>query len=168
MVSSICCHDTWSIESHSKVAHIAGRPRLHSRTTFVTTADSSGRNRTQNSNAAFFGLCRIIIQGLLTDEGSLRFFFMLGTWYSGFLKNNCTSFYPCECFEIADLPLSDSLFQWFNGISVSTMFKNTFQSGFLSILYSVGSKPLQIWDKKVIWQWAIETHDATCPVDDTW
>lgn len=30
------------------------------------------------------------------------------------------------------------------------MFKNTFQSGFLSILYSVGSKPLQIWDKKVI------------------
>ena len=28
------------------------------------------------------------------------------------------------------------------------MFKNTFQSGFLSILYSVGSKPLQIWDKK--------------------
>ncbi|RTG89697.1 uncharacterized protein DC041_0006954 [Schistosoma bovis] len=30
------------------------------------------------------------------------------------------------------------------------MFKNTFQSGFLSILYSVGSKPLQIWDKSVI------------------
>ncbi|XP_035482993.2 cilia- and flagella-associated protein 20-like isoform X1 [Scophthalmus maximus] len=30
------------------------------------------------------------------------------------------------------------------------MFKNTFQSGFLSILYSIGSKPLQIWDKKVI------------------
>ena len=30
------------------------------------------------------------------------------------------------------------------------MFKNTFQSGFLSILYSVGSKPLQIWDKKVM------------------
>jgi hypothetical protein len=28
------------------------------------------------------------------------------------------------------------------------MFKNTFQSGFLSILYSIGSKPLQIWDKK--------------------
>ena len=28
------------------------------------------------------------------------------------------------------------------------MFKNTFQSGFLSILYSVGSKPLLIWDKK--------------------
>lgn len=32
---------------------------------------------------------------------------------------------------------------------VPTMFRNTFQSGFLSILYSVGSKPLQIWDKKV-------------------
>jgi len=29
------------------------------------------------------------------------------------------------------------------------MFKNAFQSGFLSILYSIGSKPLQIWDKKV-------------------
>ncbi|KAL0538505.1 hypothetical protein IC582_022651 [Cucumis melo] len=29
------------------------------------------------------------------------------------------------------------------------MFKNTFQSGFLSILFSLGSKPLQIWDKEV-------------------
>lgn len=29
------------------------------------------------------------------------------------------------------------------------MFKNTFQSGFLSVLYSIGSKPLLIWDKKV-------------------
>ncbi|XP_065803863.1 cilia- and flagella-associated protein 20-like [Labrus bergylta] len=29
------------------------------------------------------------------------------------------------------------------------MFKNTLQSGFLSIFYSIGSKPLQIWDKKV-------------------
>jgi len=28
------------------------------------------------------------------------------------------------------------------------MFRNTFQSGFLSVLYSIGSKPLQIWDKK--------------------
>uniref|UniRef100_A0A0A0KV68 CFA20 domain-containing protein n=1 Tax=Cucumis sativus TaxID=3659 RepID=A0A0A0KV68_CUCSA len=28
------------------------------------------------------------------------------------------------------------------------MFKNTFQSGFLSILFSLGSKPLQIWDKE--------------------
>ena len=44
------------------------------------------------------------------------------------------------------------------------MFKNTFQSGFLSILYSIGSKPLQIWDKKVslrdMWstQRALFTH----------
>ena len=29
------------------------------------------------------------------------------------------------------------------------MFKNTFQSGFLSILYSIGSKPLQIWEREV-------------------
>lgn len=29
------------------------------------------------------------------------------------------------------------------------MFKNTYQSGFLSILYSIGSKPLQIWDKNI-------------------
>jgi hypothetical protein len=29
------------------------------------------------------------------------------------------------------------------------MFKNTFQSGFLSILYSIGSKPLQLWDAQV-------------------
>lgn len=27
------------------------------------------------------------------------------------------------------------------------MFTNAYQSGFLSILYSIGSKPLQIWDK---------------------
>eukprot|EP00435_Cladocopium_sp_Y103_P057085 s126_g19.t1 len=32
---------------------------------------------------------------------------------------------------------------------ICIMFKNTYQSGFLSILYSIGSKPLQIWDKKV-------------------
>merc|ERR1711916_326759 len=35
------------------------------------------------------------------------------------------------------------------GAQAAAMFKNTFQSGFLSILYSIGSKPLQIWDKKV-------------------
>lgn len=29
------------------------------------------------------------------------------------------------------------------------MFKNSYQSGFLSILYSIGSKPLQIWDQEV-------------------
>lgn len=28
------------------------------------------------------------------------------------------------------------------------MFKNSYQSGFLSILYSIGSKPLAIWDKQ--------------------
>lgn len=30
------------------------------------------------------------------------------------------------------------------------MFQNTYQSGFLSILYSIGSKPLQIWDNQVV------------------
>ena len=29
------------------------------------------------------------------------------------------------------------------------MFRNTFQSGFLSILYAIGSKPLQIWRKNI-------------------
>lgn len=29
------------------------------------------------------------------------------------------------------------------------MFKNTFQSGFLSVLYSIGSKPLQLWNTEV-------------------
>ncbi|VDK85732.1 unnamed protein product [Litomosoides sigmodontis] len=33
--------------------------------------------------------------------------------------------------------------------SSAQMFHNTFQSGLLSVLYSIGSKPLQIWDKKV-------------------
>jgi hypothetical protein len=28
------------------------------------------------------------------------------------------------------------------------MFRNAFQSGFLSVLYSIGSKPLEIWDKQ--------------------
>ncbi|KAG6424821.1 hypothetical protein SASPL_115241 [Salvia splendens] len=35
-------------------------------------------------------------------------------------------------------------------VAAEEMFKNTFQSGFLSILYSLGSKPLQIWDKEVV------------------
>jgi hypothetical protein len=39
------------------------------------------------------------------------------------------------------------------------MFKNTFQSGFLSILYSIGSKPLQIWDKKVYFK---DNKNKTC------
>lgn len=29
------------------------------------------------------------------------------------------------------------------------MFKNSYQSGFLSIFYAIGSKPLQIWDEHV-------------------
>lgn len=64
------------------------------------------------------------------------------------------------------------------------MFKNTFQSGFLSILYSIGSKPLQIWDKKVrdwgrwrggvrglglvwrvvMWSWGKAGRSLLCPV----
>jgi hypothetical protein len=34
--------------------------------------------------------------------------------------------------------------------SSEEMFRNTYQSGFLSILYSIGSKPLQIWESKVV------------------
>ena len=64
------------------------------------------------------------------------------------------------------------------------MFKNTFQSGFLSILYSIGSKPLQIWDKQVrnghikritdqdiqssvleIMGTNVSTNHITCPAD---
>lgn len=41
------------------------------------------------------------------------------------------------------------LHAWAIFLKKSRMFKNTFQSGFLSILYSIGSKPLQIWEKKV-------------------
>jgi hypothetical protein len=46
------------------------------------------------------------------------------------------------------LPLSSQLSFSLPKLS-GTMFRNTFQSGFLSILYSIGSKPLQIWDSKV-------------------
>jgi hypothetical protein len=35
------------------------------------------------------------------------------------------------------------------------MFKNSYQSGFLSILYSIGSKPLQIWDKQGAYMYAV-------------
>ncbi|KAF8569637.1 hypothetical protein P879_01446 [Paragonimus westermani] len=44
-------------------------------------------------------------------------------------------------FRVLNKCLTFSLFQ--------IMFRNTFQSGFLSILFSVGTKPLQIWDKKI-------------------
>merc|ERR1712137_253877 len=36
-----------------------------------------------------------------------------------------------------------------NKTAVSNMFRNSYQSGFLSILYSIGSKPLQIWQQNV-------------------
>ncbi len=48
------------------------------------------------------------------------------------------------CHKLAFFTIIHLFFFW-------DMFKNTFQSGFLSILYSIGSKPLQIWDKKVSW-----------------
>lgn len=38
------------------------------------------------------------------------------------------------------------------------MFKNTFQSGFLSILYSIGSKPLQIWDNEGLFLSLCDLH----------
>ena len=51
------------------------------------------------------------------------------------------------------------------------MFTNAYQSGFLSILYSIGSKPLQIWDKSSIYffisstEWSYqETHRSRYPI----
>lgn len=41
------------------------------------------------------------------------------------------------------------------------MFKNTYQSGFLSILYSIGSKPLQIWEKQSKIQYIQFTTDTS-------
>lgn len=44
------------------------------------------------------------------------------------------------------------------------MFRNTYQSGLLSILYSVGSKPLQLWEPTSekwvfeIWNSAVCVH----------
>lgn len=37
---------------------------------------------------------------------------------------------------------------YFRTVSIA-MFHNTFQSGLLSVMYSLGSKPLQLWDKTV-------------------
>ncbi|CAG2105490.1 unnamed protein product [Medioppia subpectinata] len=45
----------------------------------------------------------------------------------------------CKTFKLIEYIIVES----------NQMFKNTFQSGFLSVLYSIGSNPLQIWDKKV-------------------
>jgi hypothetical protein len=47
------------------------------------------------------------------------------------------------------------------------MFKNTFQSGFLSILYSIGSKPLQLWDAQgqgVDWSVRVEPNFEASPI----
>ncbi|EOY22246.1 Uncharacterized protein TCM_014470 isoform 2, partial [Theobroma cacao] len=81
-------------------------------------------------------------------------------------------------------PLLPSLNALFPTAKPWKMFKNTFQSGFLSILYSLGSKPLQIWDKEVVNGHVKRPHDEdiqsnvleiigsnvqstyiTCPVD---
>jgi len=37
----------------------------------------------------------------------------------------------------------------FNNVTLMTLFKDCFQTGFLSLFYSLGSDPLQLWDKKV-------------------
>ena len=34
------------------------------------------------------------------------------------------------------------------GLAASSMFKNSYQSGYLSILYSIGTKPLQLWEQQ--------------------
>jgi len=65
----------------------------------------------------------------------------MGTWLLEFEASGSVLDVGCVCTSYA---LDTS---WATGIA--NMFKNTFQSGFLSILYSIGSKPLQIWDKKV-------------------
>ncbi|CAK9022413.1 unnamed protein product [Durusdinium trenchii] len=57
-------------------------------------------------------------------------------------------FAPTFDMEVSWLGSFDDRFFGVAGHGV-TGFKNTYQSGFLSILYSIGSKPLQIWDKKV-------------------
>ena len=66
---------------------------------------------------------------------------------------------PCACVAAFRAHLSRSLAHTFplsalssnreRSTTTSAMFRNTFQSGFLSVLYSIGSKPLQIWNKQV-------------------
>jgi len=36
------------------------------------------------------------------------------------------------------------------GQGPTSLFKGTFQSGFISILYAIGQRPLEIWEKQVI------------------
>ncbi|KAH1102241.1 hypothetical protein GLYMA_13G188400v4, partial [Glycine max] len=52
--------------------------------------------------------------------------------------------------NLEDLGFRIATSRSFISLSRLKIFKNTFQSGFLSILYSLGSKPLQIWDKEVV------------------
>ena len=53
----------------------------------------------------------------------------------------------CKCETTDKKKYTDSLIININKFQNQAMFQNTYQSGFLSILYSIGSKPLQIWDK---------------------
>ena len=45
------------------------------------------------------------------------------------------------------------------------MFRNTYQSGFLSILYSIGSKPLSIWDKNGKWSVVLSNRKGVVCTD---
>lgn len=64
--------------------------------------------------------------------------FIFNDWVSNFYERFC-----CGAHPLASFPSLGSTRK------TDAMFRNTFQSGFLSILYSIGSKPLQIWDSKV-------------------
>ncbi|RZC41370.1 UPF0468 protein -like [Asbolus verrucosus] len=46
------------------------------------------------------------------------------------------------------------------------MFANTFQSGFISIFYSVGSSPLQLWDKQALFLFQVKNGHIRRVVDD--
>ncbi|KAL2478145.1 protein of unknown function-containing protein [Forsythia ovata] len=59
-------------------------------------------------------------------------------------------FHTLSCSQHCPCPLPPLFPESTSFKVVEEMFKNTFQSGFLSILYSLGSKPLQIWDKEVV------------------
>ncbi|KAI4988919.1 hypothetical protein ZWY2020_036236 [Hordeum vulgare] len=57
---------------------------------------------------------------------------------------------PAAVQLVLGLQPASAQFSWTTYKLGKIMFKNTFQSGFLSILYSLGTKPLQIWDKEVV------------------
>jgi len=63
--------------------------------------------------------------------------------------SNVINFVPKRIYSITESTQRCGLSCAVCKLKHGVMFKNTFQSGFLSILYSIGSKPLQIWDKKV-------------------